>query len=273
MSPPSLSTFSPSSLTPSDLNQIHGTVISQFDALPNRGKALPTTGEWCILSAVVAEESGVFWVVSLATGSKCVGPKLINPDPPVHGGYALHDSHAEVLAKRAFTLALLQEIKSGVGRLLAAPLPSSAPSTPRALKSNIKFHLYVTESPCGDAAIYNVDGDSTPTFTGAKICNTASSTASSSNTPSAFAAASVPIPNPPPPPAPVREPESQALSTLRLKSGRSNIPTPNRSLSHCCSDKILKWSVLGLGGSLAQLINPPPVLSSLVVIGDPRCSS
>ncbi|GMI36094.1 hypothetical protein TrCOL_g4436 [Triparma columacea] len=229
--------------------------METYSSLPNRGKALPSTGEWCVLSSIVCEETcektceetceegRKLWVVSIATGSKCVGPKLINQEPR---GYVLHDCHAEVLAKRGFTRVLLEEMKSGVGRLLVHPT-STTSTTPE-----LKFHLYVSESPCGDAAIYNIDKDSTPTFTGAKICSNTSAN---------------------PNPTPVREPESQALATLRLKSGRSNIPTPHRSLSHCCSDKILRWSILGLGGSLVQSISPPPVLSSVVVVGDPRCTS
>eukprot|EP00520_Triparma_pacifica_P012945 CAMPEP_0118657874 /NCGR_PEP_ID=MMETSP0785-20121206/14258_1 /TAXON_ID=91992 /ORGANISM="Bolidomonas pacifica, Strain CCMP 1866" /LENGTH=396 /DNA_ID=CAMNT_0006550835 /DNA_START=106 /DNA_END=1293 /DNA_ORIENTATION=+ len=238
--------------------------MAAYNELPNRGKALLNTAEWCVLASIVCEDTNTdkLWVVSLATGSKCVGPKMINTEPR---GYVLHDCHAEVLAKRAFTLALLEEMKSGAGRLLVHSSSISSPS----LRPGLKFHLYVTESPCGDAAIYNVDGESTPTFTGAKAIGTASSSTSSTSTMSTTTTTTTTTCTP----IPVREPESQALSRFRLKSGRSNIPTPYRSLSHCCSDKILRWSILGLGGSLVQSISPPPLLSSVVVVGDPRCIS
>lgn len=253
--------------------RVHQTTIAAYNELPNRGKALLNTAEWCVLASIVCEDTNTdeLWVVSLATGSKCMGPKMINTEPR---GYVLHDCHAEVLAKRGFTLALLEEMKSGAGRLLVHS--SSSPS----LQPGLKFHLYVTESPCGDAAIYNVDGESTPTFTGAKVIGTASSTTStttttttSSTTTTTTAPSSTTSSTTTCTPVPVREPESQALSTFRLKSGRSNIPAPYRSLSHCCSDKILRWSILGLGGSLVQSISPPPLLSSVVVVGDPRCTS
>lgn len=45
--------------------------------------------------------------------------------------------------------------------------------------------------------------------------------------------------------APIARENSQVLSRLRCKSGRSNIPSHLRSTSMSCSDKIVKWCILG----------------------------
>ena len=245
---------------------VHSAVTRAYEKVPNRGKALPHTGEWSVLSAIVCEEPSnkEFWVVSMATGSKCCGPGVINSSSA--GGYVLHDSHAEVLAKRAFTYALLEEMRNGHGRLLERS------SSKFSLRGGIKFHLYISESPCGDATIYNLSDGSCASssatmtnFTGAKAFEPISAPASAA---SESLASSVPTASP------IREPEEQSLSCLRLKSGRSNIPTPKRSLSHCCSDKIVRWCKLGLSGALTKkLMIKDAFLSSVVVSPDPRLGS
>lgn len=52
------------------------------------------------------------------------------------------------------------------------------------------------------------------------------------------------------------------VGPLRTKPGRGD-----RTLSHCCSDKLLKWSVLGLQGSLLMSFLRYPIYLETVVIG------
>ena len=85
------------------------------DVIPAKGK--PQLGkEWTVLSAIVKENSlnlvageddnvllnSVFEVVALGTGTKCLGQSEESAD-----GDLVHDSHAEVVAKRAFVLYLV----------------------------------------------------------------------------------------------------------------------------------------------------------------------
>ena len=84
------------------------------DVIPSKGK--PQLGkEWTVLSAIVKENSlnslacdddnvlnSVFEVVALGTGTKCLGQSEESAD-----GDLVHDSHAEVVAKRAFVLYLV----------------------------------------------------------------------------------------------------------------------------------------------------------------------
>lgn len=110
-----------------------------------------------MLAGIVATVDGsdaAPWVVSLGTGSKCCGPCAIDEGG---GGKVLHDSHAEVLARRGFVHAVLEEMRGGKPArpgwgLLARGVGEEEGSF--SLREGVRFHLYVSESPCGDAAIY-----------------------------------------------------------------------------------------------------------------------
>lgn len=65
-------------------------IYDKFDALGKTGK--PIDGcEWTLLAGFVTENGGKLEVVSLATGTKCIGSKAMCTD-----GLILNDSHAEV---------------------------------------------------------------------------------------------------------------------------------------------------------------------------------
>lgn len=279
-------------------------------------------------------------------------PQNMDPMNP-NKGRIIKDSHAEVLTRRGFMRVLWREIldflttyrhteelKIGDENLLETSLSSSSHSMERnirsllsiqmsklngettlhfELKPTIQLHLYISDSPCGDASIYALDSRvydvsshtnavtsfsthiredevrETPTlnFTGAKIivpnpCHhdpslltllppfhnshqgehviinppMEESTSSSNNR----GGISTHI---------AREIHTQVLSALRLKSCRSNIPTQFRTQSLSCSDKIVRWIVLGLQGSgpLTAFIPLPLRLTSIVVSQDPRSAS
>ena len=276
-------------------------------------KAKPKPGqEWTVFAAIVAFHSvdNRMWVVSSATGTKCTAQR--------HNEFILHDSHAEVLARRGFIRILFDEIterqsentyeaKQDVGKsyLLTestncgnknfnATEPESISKVKRyRLNSDIGIHLYISDSPCGDASIYPVPSASSSgdmennngneiLYTGAKVIvskatkvgatdcggehQLLATESSTSEKGKGEANASWPMP-----PVVARE-KVQSLGKLRTKSGRSNLPAHMRSHSHSCSDKIVLWGVLGLQGAmLTKHLNPPVVpLTSVVVSIDSR---
>jgi hypothetical protein len=81
--------------------------LSAYHALPRHGKPDRETSESTVLSGIVLEsaEKG-FQVVSLATGTKCLSAVARSCD-----GSLVHDSHAEVLARRAALLWLYREFE------------------------------------------------------------------------------------------------------------------------------------------------------------------
>jgi tRNA-specific adenosine deaminase 1 len=269
--------------------------------LPTKGK--PKENEWTVYAALVATSTSSSsndnrrWVVSCATGTKCTAARNDQ-------GCILHDSHAEVLTRRGLVRVLWKEIvqlqkqeqsntksspsETGTASddnliLEASPSPSTSTTAPNQfrLRSSVRLHLYISDSPCGDASIYalgnNQDGDNDESnndgkvkdvvqgglqFTGAKvIVSTATKvdTAACGGDHQLLEGSGV-----------ARE-DIQLLGKLRTKSGRSNLEADRRSTSMSCSDKLARWSVAGLQGTfLSAYIALPITLSSVVVSRDNR---
>lgn len=235
-----------------------------------------------------------------------------------YNGMVLKDSHAETLARRGlmaclwdeveFSLSLLQskmatnqdgmdkEINFHGRNLLevieSIPSRDNDVSTMSfRLKSCITLHLYVSDSPCGDAAIYEVRNrynhqkerdeaieeanhvdDTELNFTGAKIIlcgkqtNNKTLPRSSSTVPNASIDTTDKISS-----YCLGRENVQTFGALRIKSSRSNIPPDKRTTSMSCSDKILRWGVFGLQGSLLSVFIPDPIcFSSICVSKDAR---
>lgn len=102
----------------------------------------PPPRQFTILAAfVLSDNAGNLKVISVGTGSKCLpGVRLEN------GGHALHDSHAEVLARRGAVRWLLAEIQRA--REDTCAWLSERPNGKYALKHGVSVHLYVSTLPC-----------------------------------------------------------------------------------------------------------------------------
>ena len=250
--------------------------------LPSKGK--PKENEWTVYAAIVAHSpradgsSSPFWVVSSATGTKCTATRC--------QGHVLHDSHAEVLARRGLVRTLWTEIAAATSQTDQTALPrtyrrllelddkkvATATQVKRCfrLRRDLQLHMYVSDSPCGDASIYEVTGDDTSPslqFTGAKVIvspDTNVSVEACGGSQRMIKDERYRL---------ARE-DMQLLSKLRSKSGRSNLDSCRRSSSMSCSDKLVRWGVLGMQGRLLmQFIAEPLRLASLVVSRDPRVES
>ena len=165
-------------------------VLGKFASLPKSGK--PTGGEYTLLAGfAITDDTAPDLpprVVALGTGTKC-----LPATSRCVKGESLADSHAEVLARRALIHFLYDEFDrvlggddggSDVGSVRgkqsgppppivtwAGPKQSEAEESnakdasakthpPFALKPGIKLHLYVTQSPCGDASIFYLQSSS-----------------------------------------------------------------------------------------------------------------
>ncbi|KAL1305601.1 hypothetical protein AAFC00_007204 [Neodothiora populina] len=173
-----------------EANAIADCVISAFDALPSHRKPRDTSSalkpgrrEWVPLAGIVVD-SGHYEqpgnrlrCVALATGMKCL------PQDKLHvlQGNVLHDSHAEILALRAFNRFLLDEcsrlampgndhdnsVDGAAANILEwrnkpaeiasdDDLPQNGRSwqgQPFRIRDNVTLHMYCSEAPCGDASM------------------------------------------------------------------------------------------------------------------------
>ncbi|XP_058443451.1 double-stranded RNA-specific editase Adar isoform X4 [Malaya genurostris] len=215
-------------------------------------------------------------VISLATGTKCVSGEHMSVT-----GSVINDSHAEIIARRGLLdffysqLDLLSDNKASNSSTTMAQYngkqgnntntrnnnnseqqePSAEEpeasifvgpiegSTLYRLRDGINFHLYINTAPCGDARVFsphendNMDVD--------------------------------------------KHPNRKARGQLRTKveSGEGTIPVKSsegiqtwdgvlqgqRLLTMSCSDKISRWNVLGLQGSLLASVIEPIYLHSIVL--------
>lgn len=204
-------------------------------------------------------------------------------------GIVLKDSHAEILARRGLMNVLWNEVENSLQNtptsqpLLESIITSTGSNIPQfQLLPDLSLHMYISDNPCGDASIYKIKKltatcnnnsadqvDSLLNFTGAKIIlsntydqmNIAKQDGSITSTITCTNASNI---------VTVGREDVQQLGALRLKSSRSNIPSHLRSTSMSCSDKIVRWGLLGLQGALLSKYIPAPiVLSSICVSKDP----
>lgn len=194
-------------------------------------------GEWTVYSAILAEgENGVPRVLSAATGTKCC-TNLVN-------GCVLHDSHAEVLARRGLVRVLCNECK----RKEKSSLLDYHPSTGKfKLRGDIKLHLYVSCSPCGDASIYPITNGEI-LHTGAKLV--IKDTDKDAKAPAVDGSNRRILDG-----TCLARERIQEIGSLRVKSGRSDLPPSLRSSSMSCTDKLVLWQVVGMQGAMLSNVS------------------
>uniref|UniRef100_G3NBY6 tRNA-specific adenosine deaminase 1 n=1 Tax=Gasterosteus aculeatus TaxID=69293 RepID=G3NBY6_GASAC len=285
-------------------DEVAALCLQRWKQLPRTGKPEPGR-EWTLLAAVLqvtrcanagrsSRAQTPKEVVSLGTGTKCVGQTAMSPR-----GDVLNDSHAEVLARRGCIRYLLQELKRAVrGEENSVFAPADQRGKWK-LRPGVSFLFFTSHTPCGDAAIVPViDGRSRPR-------PPATSTESHRGTdlkraaeePNEADRAKRPPPEdggdtgrsvlqspadeaPPPPrvpdihrtgakcvpggPAVPLTPGAGYHSTgaLRVKPGRG---APTRSLS--CSDKLARWGVLGFQGAVLSHYLQEALYFGTVVVG------
>ncbi|KAL3836567.1 hypothetical protein ACJMK2_021991 [Sinanodonta woodiana] len=182
-------------------------------------------------------------VICVTTGTKCINGEYISDH-----GLAVNDCHAEILARRSLIrylysqISLLTRTKSKRRqRSIFEPCEDQR----FRLKDGIRFHLYISTAPCGDARIFSPHES---------IIEDKSAD---------------------------RHPNRKARGQLRTKieSGEGTIPVNSseaiqtwdgilqgeRLLTMSCSDKIAKWNLLGIQGALLSHLIEPIYLDSIIL--------
>ncbi|XP_029687465.1 double-stranded RNA-specific editase B2 [Takifugu rubripes] len=176
-------------------------------------------------------------VVSLATGTRCPGRAGARDRAGT-----LSDCHAEVISRRALLRFLYWQLEL----LLRDPADCQEESifTPNSgggcrLRDGVLFHMFVSSSPCGDARL-NCPYESRAAHPSRKFhCHLRVKVDGGEGT--------LPI-------------------TARTGDQRGSEEAPGRPLgSMSCTDKLAKWSVVGLQGALLSHLIEPVYLHSLTV--------
>ncbi|GMH41453.1 hypothetical protein BSKO_09363 [Bryopsis sp. KO-2023] len=277
------------SRAPPSSQDIASAVLHTFRQLPKKGK--PQPNEYTTLAGVVLRDANRdvgLKTVALGTGTKC-----LSASKRCESGDVVNDSHAEVIARRAFVSWLIAELGIAVGKLpenvtaktekkllAAGEFFAFDPQTKKfQLLEGVEFHFFVSQHPCGDCAILTPpeeiqshslplneqvkDGDGTLSTagkeaeqsvrTGAKPVQNSTQSMGSKTLEEILSN----IPR-----ASDVETGPQELGVLRRKPGRGEA-----TLSMSCSDKLARWVLMGIqGGPLLRVLASPIYLESMTVV-------
>ncbi|KAK1944533.1 tRNA-specific adenosine deaminase 1 [Phytophthora citrophthora] len=244
-------------------------VLRWFESSSQCQKKIPVS-EWTVLSGIVLctsddESKGSFRVLSAATGNKCLGRRDLNVD-----GLVVNDCHAEVLSRRAFLRYLYTEVlywqRNNLELSDESIFKRHSTSSRLKLKPQYSLHLFISEAPCGDAAIYELQQQVVDELVQQRASRGAETERSELRLTGAKRSSDHQDTTP-------DKKFAQTVGIARVKSGRSDLPVDKQTLSMSCSDKLAKWNALGLQGSLLLQWFEPIFLSSIVVSEDTQALS
>ncbi|XP_075972007.1 adenosine deaminase, tRNA-specific 1 [Anticarsia gemmatalis] len=237
-------------LSGSFVDKVVENCFSLYSNLPKTGK--PIEKEWTVLSCFIKYDrsDGSIEVVSLGTGSKCIGATKMSPK-----GDVLNDSHAEVFARRGLLIYLYENIAKtfqGESTIFVRENENLK------LKDGIEFIFYSSQLPCGDASINPKCGEEELYGDILKPQKRPLEAEEEEMNPKKQKLeADIHRTGAKCLPHCEQDPKETGMNYHLLGQVRTKPGRGDRTLSVSCSDKMAKWIHLGVQGSLLNLICNP----------------